>query len=303
MKHQTTVAALPLFQPGDRIRLIAPSGPVPAERFAQGVACLREWELEPVYEPEILSRETYLAGSDARRLAELQAALADHDARAIWGARGGYGAARLLSGVTPAQVGKQVLLGFSDLSALHALWHRAGRGSVHACNLSGLGEWEAADRLALYEGLFRGSWPSLQGQTALGRGCVQGPIMGGNLTVFAALAGTGFLPDLRGAIVFLEDVAERPYRLDRSLTQLLQTGVLQDVAAVAIGQLTKCEDPPGKEQGRSALDVMVDVLAPLNVPILTGLRIGHERSALPLPFGVDMVLDADAGVLRCAAAA
>jgi len=289
----------PPLQPGDCIRIIAPSGPVSPERFEHGLACLHEWGLVPVFEPDILRQKAYLAGSDARRLEELQTALADREARAIWAARGGYGASRLLPGLSPAQVGDLNLLGFSDITVLHALWQQAGRASVHACNLCGLGELHDNDRQSLYDGLFKDHWPTLQGSTASGTGRVQGPVMGGNLKVFSALVGTGCLPSLHGAILFLEDVAERPYRLDRSLTQLVQAGALEGIIAVAIGQLTACEDPPGNPQGRSALAALLDVLAPLEVPILTGLRIGHERSTLCLPFGVEMILDADVGVLRC----
>ena len=298
MPKATVFARPPLLRPGARVRLIAPSGPVPPERFQQGVACLREWELIPVYEQDILSREAYLAGSDQRRRRELEQALADEQAIAIWCARGGYGATRLLPELTLDCIGKQNLIGFSDVSVLHALWQRAGKQSVHACNITGLSEWSEADRNALYQGLFTGRWPALTGRMACGHGAVRGPVLGGNLTVLAALAGTGFLPSFRDAIVFFEDVAERPYRLDRSLTQLVQSGALAGAVGFVIGQLTDCQDPSGKEQGRNALDAILDVLAPLGKPILAEVSVGHERTSAPLPLGADMILDPASAQLR-----
>jgi muramoyltetrapeptide carboxypeptidase len=122
--------------------------------------------------------------------------------------------------------------------------------------------------------------------------------MGGNLTVFAALAGTPYLPSLRGAIVFFEDVAERPYRLDRSLTQLCQSDAFAGVAGFVIGQLTHCTDPTGQDSGCSALAAICSVLEPLGVPILADVSVGHERTSLPLPLGATTVLDATAGEIR-----
>ena len=278
----------PLLKPGARVRLIAPSGPVNAERFEKGVACLRDWELEPVYEPDIFAREKYFAGPDQRRRGELVRALADEQASAIWCARGGYGAARLLPGLTLCGVSARQLIGFSDISALHTVWQRSGRQSVHACNVSGLSDWSETDRRSLYNGLFSGRWTTLNGRVACGTESVRGPLLGGNLTVLASLAGTGFLPSWQGAIVVLEDITERPYRLDRSLNQLLQAGALNGVLGFVIGQLTDCHDP---EQNCSALEAILNVLTPLRAPILVEVPIGHERTSAPLPLGAEMILD------------
>lgn len=288
----------PRLQAGDKVRVIAPSGPVPVERFEAGLACLCDWGLVPVYEPDLLDRYGYFAGTDQRRLQELLIALNDAEAKAIWCARGGYGASRLLSGIQPDQVPNKVLIGFSDITVLHTLWQRAGKQSAHACNLTGLSEWQEADRRALQQGLFEGCWPALKGRCSNHQGMVQGAVLGGNLTVLAALAGTGFLPDFRGAIVCLEDVSERPYRLDRSLTQLIQTGVFAETVGFVIGQLTSCYDLPSSQYDRNALSAILDVLEPLDVPILTHVPVGHERTALPLVLGANMILDSAQAQLR-----
>ena len=112
------------------------------------------------------------------------------------------------------------------------------------------------------------------------------------------MVGTSYLPSLRGAIVFFEDVAERPYRLDRYLTQLLQAGAFAGVRGFVIGQLTKCDDPPEQEHGCSALEVICNVLEPLKVPLLANVSVGHERSSLPLPLGAEVILDVDNNEIR-----
>jgi muramoyltetrapeptide carboxypeptidase len=306
---QTVTTALRrpgLLQPGDRVRIVAPSGPVvERERFSEGIAWLREIGLQPDYDDDIFARSSYLAGSDERRRAELLAALADDTAAAIWFARGGYGATRLLPYLSAQQVAGRPrwLIGFSDATALHGLWQRAGLQSLHAANITGVMRWSEPARTQLYRYLFTGWLPALQGTVLCGheQGCVQGILSGGNLTVLAALAGTGYLPVFAGTIVFLEDVAERPYRLDRYLTQLCQSGAFAGVRGFVIGQLTRCVDPPDQDAGCSALDAIHSVLAPLGVPILADLAVGHESSSLPLPLGNTVILDMAARQLRLSA--
>lgn len=288
----------PLLRAGDRIRIVAPSGPVDAALFHQGVDCLSAMGFEPCFGEDVFSREAYFAGPDQRRRQEFQAALADSSARAVWFARGGYGATRILPGISKAQIlaQRQWLVGFSDASAMHSLWQQAGLQSLHASNITGLSGWSDEARARLFQWLMRGEMAPLRGQsvTGHGSGIVEGTLMGGNVTVLATLAGTGFLPVMRGALVFLEDVGERPYRLDRNLVQLCQSGVFDGAAGFIIGQLTDCDDDDprnGRSHGRGALEAVLSVLEPLGVPILTGLSVGHERSSLPLPLGARAVLD------------
>jgi len=288
----------PLLRKGDAVRLVAPSGPFDRDRFAAGVACLEHAGLVPIYDDGLFARQGYLAGSDARRAAELCAAMADESAAALWLARGGYGATRILPAVAPslARSRPKWLVGFSDATALHALWQRQGWASLHGPNMTTLAGWGAAARRDLWAWLLQGAGPVLSGRTLRGRGQLQAEVTGGNLTVLAAMAGGGFLPSWVGRIVLLEDVGERPYRLDRALTTLAQAGALQGVAAFVIGQLTDCDAPAGD----GALAVIVEVLAQLapEVPILAELAVGHEPSSQALPLGVPATLDLDGGELR-----
>ena len=299
MNPQPLYRLPPRLKAGDRIRIVAPSGPVDRERFMRGVAMLQDWGLRPVFSKRVFTRTGYLAGDDELRLAELNAALADPEAAAIWCGRGGYGMTRLLPLLEPGRIAERPrwLVGFSDITPLHALWQRAGWQSLHGAVMTNLADWGEAARGLLRGWLFDGVMPALTGTALSGDRPVVGPVLGGNLTVLASLAGTPYLPDLRGAIVFLEDVGERPYRLDRYLTQLVQAGAFIGTAGFVIGQLTDCVDPPGKDDGCNALDAVHAVLEPLGLPILAELPVGHENSSLPLPLGAPAVLDPSAATL------
>lgn len=289
-----------LLQPGDRIRIVAPSGPVvERDRFDAGIAWLRRIGLEPVYDENVFTRTGYLAGSDQRRYDEMAAALNDPDAAAIWFARGGYGATRLLSEFDTGMVNKKPrwLIGFSDATAFHSLWQRAGVQSLHAVNITGLVRWSETAQQRLRDYLFNSTMPPLTGTAVTGNGSVSGVLAGGNLTLLASMVGTGYLPSLRDTIVFIEDVAERPYRLDRYLTQLQQSGAFAGVRGFVIGQLTNCDDPPEQNHHCSALEVVCEILKPLEVPVLANIAVGHERSSMPLPLGAEAHLDIDRGEL------
>jgi muramoyltetrapeptide carboxypeptidase len=283
----------PRLAPGDRVSIVAPSGPFARERFEAGIAAIRETGLEPVFDDRLFTSHRYLAGDDGRRRLELVAALQDQSTRAIWTARGGYGATRIAPELDPQRVraaGKW-LIGFSDATALHALWARAGLASVHGANVTTLADWSAEARAELFAILFAGRAPLLAGDTAHGSAPVSGRLLGGNLTVLAAMAGTGQLPPSRGAVWLLEDVGERPYRLDRSLTQLRQAGALDGASGYVIGQLTGCTEPGGVEVEYDALDVVASELLQDGVPLLSGVQVGHEASSRAALLGSRVLLD------------
>tara|TARA_B100001750_G_scaffold213977_1_gene196837 strand:+ start:1414 stop:2301 length:888 start_codon:yes stop_codon:yes gene_type:complete len=281
-----------LIGPGAVVRVIAPSGPFDPEAFAAGLAFLRE-RYEVRHRPDVLDRRGYLAGSDERRLAELREALADPDALAVVAARGGYGATRLLEHLDAADLPPKVLVGFSDITALHALWQRGGRPSLHASMVAALGR---ADEVA------RSAWVlALEGGAALftglrcwSPGVATGPLVGGNLAVLAALVGTPYAPPLDGSLLLLEDVGERPYRLDRMLTSLRHAGWLDRVAGVVVGELTDCRAGP---DGVEALAVLEEHLARLPVPVVHAIPVGHGPRNAPIWMGVRYRLDAGAGSL------
>ena len=278
---------------GDKIRIIAPSGVFPAEPFHAGVQIIEAMDLRPVFNEAIFARQGYLAGPDAQRLKSFYEALEDPEAKAIWIARGGYGATRLLPQIDVKRIaaaGKQ-LIGFSDTSALHAVWARAGLPSVHGPNVTTLATWTPEARQALQAILLgRGKGQALQGRGMGGHGVVRGALHGGNLTVLAAMAGTGFLPSWQGAVLLLEDVGEKPYRLDRCLTQLRQAGTFAGLCGFALGQFTDCGD--------DALAVVVATLKDLDLPIVAELPVDHDKTSRAVLLGATVELDAAQGMLR-----
>ena len=256
----------------------------------------------PVHREDLFAKDRYLAGSDARRRAELDEAVGDPSARAIWAARGGYGCARLLDGLAASLRTRPArwLIGFSDITALHCAWAQAGIASLHGANVTTLGGWSVAARDELFALLFSGGAAEHAGRAVAPAASARGVLLGGNLTVLASLAGSGFIPSWRGAVVLLEDVGEKPYRLDRSLTQLRLAGAFAGVSGVAVGQLSDCEEPAkdGCGPAFSAREVVTSVLGELGVPLLDSVPVGHDASSRAVVLGADAVLDGHAGVLR-----
>ncbi len=287
---------VPALSPGKHIRVIAPASPFPAGDFERGVERLRA-RYRVSFRDDLRARHAYLAGDDARRLAELEEALADPDVDAIVAVRGGYGVTRLLFGLDPTAVrrAEKLLVGFSDLTALHALWARAGLRSIHGPMVAALGR-AAPPLVERWIAAVEGARPDpIEGLASISKGAAEGPILGGNLALLAALVGTPHAPPLDGAVLFLEDVGEAPYRVDRMLTTLRDAGWLERVAGVVLGRFTGCGP---REDGRTVEEVVADRLGNLGVPVASGIEAGHVDDNLELPFGAAVHLDATRGVLR-----
>jgi muramoyltetrapeptide carboxypeptidase len=289
------------LRPGDVIRVVAPSGPIPPDDFAQGAAVLSaRYQLR--YAPASLFRATgFTAGPDHVRLAELVAALRDPDARAVIMGRGGYGLLRIVANIEPdlLRLAARPIVGFSDGTVLLAQAARAGLASIHGPVVTQLGRLAQDDHDALFAALEQpDARPLLSGLEPLVGSRAAGPLLGGNLEVFSRLLGTPYLPDLRGAILFFEDVGERPYRIDRLLTQMELAGVFQAAAGVVMGQLIGCDEPAASRVASpSASEVARERLGRLSIPVALGAPIGHGRQNRALPYGTRVELDADAGTL------
>ncbi|MCB1086199.1 MAG: LD-carboxypeptidase [Verrucomicrobiae bacterium] len=273
---------------GSTLAIVAPSGPFDRTRFEAGLDWLsKRYRIR--IEDGIFDRQGYFAGSDDRRLRELRAAISDPTVDAILCARGGYGAARLLPGLDLAEIAaaNKCLVGFSDITALHALWARAGVRSVHAPMVAALGgasETICDEWIRTLEGRDDPeSWeidPVVPGE-------ITGRLFGGNLAVLASLVGTPYGPPLDDCLLFLEDVGERPYRVDRMLTTLRQAGWLERCAGFVIGEFT--EGDPGAD-GVTIRDVILDRLGDLGVPVAMGFPAGHVDHNEPLTFGAQAKL-------------
>ena len=282
--------------PGALVAVVAPAGPADARRVADVPALIEAQGWRARVYPGCHLRTGFLAGPDAQRAADLQAALDDPSVDAIWCLRGGYGSGRLLHRIRlPDQ--PKLVIGYSDITALHALLDRAGWLALHApmpaSDLLLPGHEDDARALfaLLHHGLPEGAvWtPALARPALRCPGRAQGRLLGGNLSLLAALCGTPWQPRADGRLLFIEDVSESLYRVDRLLLQLGQAGLLDAAAGFVLGSFTESDDP---------LPVLQDHLGHLGKPVLGGWPAGHGTPNRALPMGALATLDTDAGSLR-----
>lgn len=284
------------LEKGGRLAIIAPGGPIQEEaRFHAGVKRLRS-RYHVVYSPSLFAHLGYLAGDDQRRSQELIEALEDPAIDAILAARGGYGSMRVLDtvGIERVRQANKLIIGFSDITALHALWAHARLQSVHAPMVCTLAELEEADWqqwISVVENTEQ-SPAGYHNLTAWTQGQATGPLLGGNLSSMHALLATPYAMPCKGAILFIEDISEAPYRIDRMLSTLRLAGVFEDLAGVLVGSFT--DSDPGLHT-TTVQEVLFEHLSALPLPVLAGLPAGHGPSNLPLRLGMPITLDTATG--------
>lgn len=281
------------LRPGDRVALVAPASPFSRDEFESGLVELRALGFEPVYDESVFTRTGYVAGPPGMRAAALLRAWQDPSIAALIAVRGGYGSVHLLPFLDPAPfaAAPKAFVGYSDTTAILAwLTLQCGVVSFHGPMIerrlsSGVAGY---DRDTFERSLCRAApvgeirHPALH---ALRAGEAAGMLIGGTLTQLTASLGTPFaFNPPRGAVLFLEDVAERPYRIDRMITQLKLAGILSRASAIVFGEFTRCEEPGGDPGIR---DVLSELVADFDGPVLFGLPSGHTAGPLlTLPFGV-----------------
>lgn len=297
----TNTIARPFLKPGDLVALISPAGPLAAdERLAEAIAHVEQLGLRARPGKHALARNGFLAGTDEQRAADFNDALRDPEIRGVVAVRGGYGTTRILDRIDYQALRRdpKVVLGYSDLTApLNALYQRTGVVTYHGpvAALSSFSPNEVAWlRRAIFDAPPLGALDAPNAR-ALVAGTARGRLAGGNLSLLSAMVGTPYAVDFDGAIVFIEEVDEPPYRVDRMLTQLLASGALRSCAGIVVGECRNCdtEFADGSKQTRLA-DVVVERLSGLGVPLLDGATFGHIDEQWTLPIGVTAVLDADA---------
>jgi muramoyltetrapeptide carboxypeptidase len=291
----------PRLAAGARVALVAPAGPIQDARLAAALRQCESLGLEPVVARSALRRHGYLAGRDEERAADLQQALADPGIDAVWALRGGYGTMRLLSALdfSPLRTRPKAFIGFSDNTAIHLALLRAGLVSFHGPHAGGAFPpfTEHCFRSVLFEAAPAGVQPLPEPATRLetvAGGVAEGALVGGNLALLAATCGTPFGLQARGRILFLEEVGEATYRIDRTLMQLRLSGALDGLAGLIVGQFTEGVDHPELPLGR----LIEESAATLGVPCVAGAPIGHVDDNWCLPVGVRARLDADAGTVE-----
>jgi muramoyltetrapeptide carboxypeptidase len=281
---------------GATFGVVAPAFAVDCELLDEGIRWLRSAGFEVRCRDDLRERCGYLAGDDARRADELMQMVLDPEVDAIVCARAGYGCQRILPRLDAEafRSARKPLLGYSDTTSLQ-LWmlRCAGLTSFHAPMLEH-GAWDVAETEAVRAAL-AGERPPPWVGVAHGGGRAEGPLIGGSLTLLAASLGTPWELETDGALLLFEEVAEKPYAIDRLLHQLSAAGKLDGVAGVGVGHLIDCIDPKRAEP--TALEVVREILEPRGIPLVSGLPFGHGRPNLPWPVGARAALDGQRGEL------
>jgi muramoyltetrapeptide carboxypeptidase len=304
----------PALKSGDIVGIISPAGATYRPEDIEIVQdAVRGLGLVPHVAPHVLDRYGYLAGTDRDRAADVNAMFANPKVAALLPVRGDWGCARLLPYLDYEQIRQhpKIIVGFSDLTAL-LLGISAQTGLVTFHGPNGLTAWRPDQTIPFQQVLFGGEALTFQNEVALEDrdrlmpvkyrvqtltpGQTQGRLYGGNLSVLSAIVGSPYLPDLSGAILFLEDVGEPPYRIDRLLTQLKLAGILDRLAGFIFGQCINC----GPSSGYGSLtleEILQDHIVPLGIPAWSNAAIGHVEPILTLPLGIEVAIDASAGQL------
>jgi muramoyltetrapeptide carboxypeptidase len=303
----------PRLRPGDLVGLVAPSAAIvdsePADIARESLEAMGLRVREGTY---LRRRRGYLAGTDEERASDVNAMIRDPDVRGIYAIRGGWGAARVVDRLNYDALARdpKVVAGYSDITALHNAIHaRTGLVTFHAPIAAS--SWAPFPYEHFRRVVFDGEAATLApapdtGETlvpqqhrvrTLRPGRARGRLLGGNLTVLTHLVGTPYVPDFDGAILFLEDVDEAPYRVDRMLTQLRLAGILGRIAGFVFGRCTNCEPRDG--YGSLTLEeILTDHIAPLGVPAWFNAMIGHIQDQWTVPVGIEAEMDAEAGTVR-----
>ena len=276
-----------------RIAVVSPAGMHDNPRLARSEALVASWGHELVHGRHTGARHRYTAGRQAERRADLAWALSAPGVDAVWFTRGGFGTAHLLPGLDLESVDDRLVMGFSDATVLLWALARAGTGQpVHGPVLHSLADHVDEESREAVRRLLAGEAPGpcWQGRHLVGPELpVEGPLLGGNLCMLATLAGTPWAFEAKGAIVVLEEVGEAPYRLDRLLTQLVQSGAFEGVRGVALGSFTGTSVPEGAAW--TVEELLADLLAPLGVPVIAGLPVGHGARNQPWRLGTRVRLE------------
>lgn len=310
-----TILKPPPLQPGDQVGIISPAGAV----FLQNeldivVDAVRGLGLVPQLAPHVLDRYGYLAGTDRDRASDINLFFADPDIKALLPITGGWGSSRTLPYLNYEVIRQnpKIFIGFSDLTAL-LLGIHAQTGLVTFHGPNGLTSWLPNQTIPFRQVLFEGGTTSLTSERTpedsdrimqvknriqvITSGRAQGHLIGGNLSVLSGIVGSPYVPDLNGAILFLEDVGEDIYRIDRMITQLKLAGVFNQLAGFVFGQCTNCG--PDADYGSLTLEqVLRDHIQPLEIPAWQGAAIGHVEPILTLPIGTQVEINTDNGSLR-----
>lgn len=311
---QSGQLAPPVLRPDDEVRLIAPAGAIfERVRFDIAAENMQGLGLKPTFAAHVRERHGYLAGTDAERAADIMEAFRDPNVKAIFALTGGWGAARTLPLLDFDAIAQnpKVVIGYSDITALlNAIHARTGMTTFHGPN--GTSRWRPAVAAAARELLFEGGTPTIKNpvpnydtlaqhdlrvQTVV-PGTAEGELVGGNLTVLTALAGSPYMPDMRGKILFLEDIGEAIYRVDRMLSTLQISGALDAVAGIVFGGFTRVGNDGDGYGAFALMDIFDHYCKQAGKPAFYGSPFGHISGNQIMPVGTRARMNAEAGTIK-----
>ncbi len=308
-KQDSQILKPPKLVEGDVVGLVAPGSFIKEKGLQKSVESIEKLGLKTYYTDRILNRHGYLGGSDNDRAADINHMFENENVQGIICARGGYGCNRILPSLDYELIknNPKVLVGYSDITALnYALYAQAKLVSFHGpVGISTFNNYsvEYLKKVIMDDSKpteLRNSSENLKkakpeyGVYTISPGIAEGELIGGNLSIAASLIGTSYDVDYTGKIIYLEDIGEEPYRIDRMLTELLLAGHLQKAAGIALGVFVDCEvdeDKPSFKDSFTLKEVLKDRLGNLGIPVIYGLSFGHIANKYTLPFGVKAKLD------------
>lgn len=304
-----TIRKPPRLRKGDLIALVSPASPIAdPSRIERGARYLESLGYRTVLGKNILASHGYLAGTDEDRAADLNGFFANREVRAIFCIRGGYGTPRMLRLVDYAMIARhpKIFMGYSDITALSlAIWRNSGVVTFHG-PMVGVDMADPMD--AFTEELL---WRTLTSTAKAGAipfrdprpvplvdGTAAGRLLGGNLALIVSSMGTRYFPDLRGSLLFLEDIGEEPYRVDRMMHQLMNAGILRRSSGILLGQFTDCVPSDPTKPTFTTPEVFGQIASVAKRPWMAGVPFGHESVKMTIPVGIRARMDAGRGHLE-----
>lgn len=278
----------PYLRKGDTIGLVCPAGFMAAEKTDKCISTLEKWGFRVKKGETIGSQYHYFSGTDQERLEDLQSMLDDDKIHAVLCARGGYGTSRIIDEINWKKFRKNPkwVIGFSDVTVLHChLLRKLGTASLHAPMAGAFSEGENEFVLSLKKAITGKNLVYKTGTHPMNKpGVANGILLGGNLSLLAHLSGTPSMPQMKGTILFIEDVGEYLYNIDRMLLQLDRAGHLKDLAGMIVGGFTDCRDTV-TPIGKTAYELIRDRVAKYSFPVAFDFPVSHEKNNVALRTG------------------
>lgn len=286
------------LKPGDRLGLVAPAGIIYEEKeFEKMQAKLSELGLQSTFGKNVRKRHGYFAGTDRERAEDLNQMFADPDIDGIMAVRGGWGCSRILPHLDFKMITRnpKVYCGFSDNTTLHhALMEYSGLVSFHGPN--GNSDWTELTKKSFRSVVMESEKATYRSKSSVQTvvpGRAKGKLIGGNLTIITTTLGTPYQPDTAGALLFVEDIGEKVYKIDRMLAHLKQAGILDQLSGFIFGKCTECDS--GSDPTFTLSEILSHHIKPLGIPAIFNVDIGHEEDNFTIPVGIEAEMNAENG--------